>query len=180
MQKDILEELVNKKLSSYKISEITGKSVSTIAYWLKKYQLKTKSRIKDDPDCSTKYCNRCKREKNRSEFYNRRSFSGITSYCKSCTNSQALERQRIFKQKCIDYKGGKCIICNYNKCNAALDFHHLDPNIKDFTIAESRFTKFDNRIKLELDKCILVCSNCHREIHSKLVEDERIELPLLG
>jgi len=63
------------------------------------------------------------------------------------------------------YKGGKCEICGYNKCLGALDFHHLNPNEKDFSISDS--SKYHNleEMKKEVDKCILVCANCHREIH---------------
>ena len=80
---------------------------------------------------------------------------------------------------CVEYKGGKCCLCGYNKCMGALDFHHIDPSKKDFAISKQRRTspqKFDC-VKSELDKCILVCSNCHSEIHAGLVQPERFELP---
>ena len=75
------------------------------------------------------------------------------------------ERRRKLKDMAIKYKGGKCEKCGYNKCNGALDFHHLNPLEKDFSISSTGTTKSFERIKKELDKCILVCANCHREIH---------------
>ena len=63
------------------------------------------------------------------------------------------------KEKLIEYKGGKCQVCGYNKCASALEFHHLDPSQKDFTISGGT-KSFENL------KCILVCANCHREIHA--------------
>lgn len=72
------------------------------------------------------------------------------------------------KQRLIDYKGGKCQICGYNRCINALEFHHINPKEKDFTISGG--TKSFNTLKLEVDKCILVCSNCHREIHAGLIQ----------
>jgi DNA-binding CsgD family transcriptional regulator len=75
-------------------------------------------------------------------------------------------RQKI-KEKAIKYKGEKCEKCGYNKCIRALEFHHLDPNKKDFTIGNYKILSWD-KIKIELDKCILICSNCHREIHDEL------------
>lgn len=72
------------------------------------------------------------------------------------------------KLKAIEYKGGKCQICGYNKCTRSLQFHHLDPNEKDFGI--SRGTKSFEKLKPELDKCILVCANCHGEIHDGLID----------
>lgn len=70
----------------------------------------------------------------------------------------------------ISYKGGKCCICGYSKCNAALEFHHLNPNEKDFGIASKGYTRAWNKVKEELDKCILVCSNCHRELHNGVID----------
>lgn len=75
--------------------------------------------------------------------------------------------RNIVKQKLIDYKGGKCQICGYNRCINALEFHHLNPKEKDFTISGG--TKSFEHIKPEVDKCILVCANCHREIHAGLI-----------
>lgn len=74
-------------------------------------------------------------------------------------------RQRA-KIKLVEYKGGKCERCGYNKCIDALDFHHRDPNEKDFTIGGKSWS-FE-RLKKEADKCILVCANCHREIHYEI------------
>lgn len=73
--------------------------------------------------------------------------------------------RHTIKEKLIQYKGGKCEICGYNKCIAALDFHHLDPSQKDFNISNSNIYKNFNKLKEEVDKCILICANCHREIH---------------
>lgn len=70
------------------------------------------------------------------------------------------------KKWSIEYKGGKCQCCNYKTCNEALEFHHINPEEKDFNISD-RDIKLDwNLLKKELDKCILVCANCHREIHA--------------
>ncbi len=84
-----------------------------------------------------------------------------------------LKRRTLIKNKAVDYKGGKCSKCNYNRCVSALEFHHLNPLNKDFTI--SKFLNFSwEKIKNELDKCELVCSNCHREIH----HNERLLMPM--
>lgn len=79
--------------------------------------------------------------------------------------NRAKEYAKKVKKQCVDYKGGCCSICGYNKSLAALEFHHLNPLIKDFEI--SRNVKSFSKLKPELDKCILVCSNCHREIHEE-------------
>jgi hypothetical protein len=64
----------------------------------------------------------------------------------------------------IEYKGGKCEKCGYDKCAEALDFHHVDPATKSFSISKAKGNKMD-ALKKEADKCVLLCSNCHREEH---------------
>lgn len=70
------------------------------------------------------------------------------------------------KVKLVEYKGGKCECCGYSKCVEALEFHHLDPSKKDFQISGT--SKSFDILKSEVDKCILVCANCHREIHANI------------
>lgn len=94
----------------------------------------------------------------------------------------SVEYRNKKKLQAVTYKGGKCEICGYDKCIRALEFHHLDSNEKDFNISSSQGDKRWNNqdFKAELDKCILVCSNCHREIHyEKKVEKFNIKLELL-
>lgn len=85
--------------------------------------------------------------------------------CKKCAVESVTKRRQKLKEKAILYKGGKCEKCGYNKCNAALDFHHLDPKEKDFALSSKGITRGWERVKNELDKCVLLCANCHREIH---------------
>ena len=86
--------------------------------------------------------------------------------CAKCVIERVTNAKKRQKQKLVDYKGGKCEICGYNKCIEALDFHHLNPNEKDFGLSK-KYISFE-KAKKEVDKCILVCANCHREIHAKL------------
>lgn len=76
-------------------------------------------------------------------------------------------RQRT-KLKAVAYKGGKCARCGYNKSIRALSFHHTDPTKKEFTISNhGRCMAWEKR-KKELDKTILLCANCHAEVHDEL------------
>ena len=120
----------------------------------------------------TKICPHCKKEKSIDLFYKRRG-NKPSSYCKECTSIQALTRQQNFKKQCLDYKGGKCLSCGYNNYQGALEFHHLDPNEKEFHLATVKHNSFNSEIKRELDKCILLCSNCHREIHGNLISYDK-------
>lgn len=82
-------------------------------------------------------------------------------------------RNRV-KLKLIEYKGSKCSICGYNKpIPSVYDFHHTDPVKKDFAISGKSFSY--ERLKKEVDKCILVCRNCHSEIHFQWTQEARLE-----
>lgn len=110
-----------------------------------------------------KRCPECTEMLDVSEFY-KRNDGEPSSYCIRCVLKKSLDRQRALKQASVEYKGGRCVRCGYNRSLAALEFHHLDPSEKDINISKKRFLDLE-RLKPELDKCILVCSNCHKEIH---------------
>lgn len=76
-------------------------------------------------------------------------------------------RQRV-KLRAIQYKGGRCQVCGYNRCARALTFHHLLPAQKEFNVSGS--TRAWRVVKAELDKCILLCSNCHAEAHDGMLD----------
>ncbi len=77
-----------------------------------------------------------------------------------------LDEQRLAKAHLLkQYKGGKCFKCGYNKCEAALDFHHVLPDMKSFVMSMS-MTRSMDVLMAEADKCVLLCANCHREEHT--------------
>lgn len=80
------------------------------------------------------------------------------------------KRRRKIKAMSIEYKGGECQICGYSKFQGALDLHHIDPKSKHFGIADKGYTRSWERIKTELDKCALLCANCHRELEAGIAQ----------
>lgn len=74
------------------------------------------------------------------------------------------------KQLSIEYKGGRCCFCGYSKCQNALEFHHINPQEKEFGIAAKGYTRSWEKVKEELEKCLLVCVNCHREAEAGLIK----------
>jgi len=86
--------------------------------------------------------------------------------CNSCMVTKARQEK---KRRAVDYKGGSCQICGYNKSMRALEFHHLDPSKKEFGISESNIQRTWELQKAELDKCILLCCRCHAEVHDNLL-----------
>ncbi len=112
-----------------------------------------------------KICKKCGIEKEISDFA--KNGNSTRCYCKQCE----AERARLNYQKTQEYirsLKNKCSICGYDKNPAALEFHHPEDN-KDTEIAKlaakSWSIPLKNKIDNEISKCIIVCANCHREIH---------------
>lgn len=80
-----------------------------------------------------------------------------------------LRRKRL-KEKAVMYKGGKCEICGYSRDISAMEFHHIDPSTKSFGLSMRGITRSWEKVLIELDKCIMICANCHREVHSGLTQ----------
>ncbi|OGM92909.1 hypothetical protein A2333_01920 [Candidatus Wolfebacteria bacterium RIFOXYB2_FULL_49_7] len=78
------------------------------------------------------------------------------------------KRRRKIKAMSIEYKGGKCQVCGYDKYPGALDLHHLGDKL--FGIGAKGYTRSWDKVKAELDKCVLVCANCHREIEAGITQ----------
>ena len=159
MQENTLRELVSQGKSTYQIASALNISQTNVRYWLKKLDLKT-SPSYYSRKIKCKLCGEKDIEKMMIKGGGRRA----KTICKKCHNIRTIERQRKNKKAALEYKGNKCKRCNYNKCTAALEFHHRDPGEKDPNWINLRSWSLD-RIYKELDKCDLVCANCHREIH---------------
>jgi hypothetical protein len=89
--------------------------------------------------------------------------------------SQALDRKYLVKKKCVDYLGGRCIRCGYDRCIKAMTFHHRKPGGKEFTVSQMLDRKW-SILAAELDKCDLLCFNCHMEEHCGLDQAARVTL----
>ena len=77
-------------------------------------------------------------------------------------------RRKKVRHMAVEHKGGRCEICGYDRCVDALEFHHNDLSSKKFGISEKGYTRSWATVKDELSKCIMICANCHRELHAKL------------
>ena len=95
------------------------------------------------------------------------------SRCVKCSYEAVKRRRKKVKILAIEYKGGRCEHCGYSKSIRALEFHHSDGESKDFNISSSVHNKSWSLIAKELDKCVLLCSNCHREEHERLDLEEQ-------
>ena len=104
-------------------------------------------------------------EINPDNFYQK---NKMKSMCKKCHTAHSHQAQRNLKPKAIEYLGGKCTHCEQSFASTAVyDFHHIDPTEKEFNWGNKRTSNWEN-LKKELDKCILLCSNCHRMEHERI------------
>lgn len=156
MDEFVIREMVQSGLSQRKMADKLGVSQSTIKYWLGKFGINTKKQ----EEYLCQYCGEAN-----AKLFALRHGKPCRTICKSCDSKRAVDRARLNKQLALEYKGGCCSVCGYNKNPAALSFHHVDPKEKDLNFPKMKFWCFD-RIKKELDKCVLVCLNCHAEIHN--------------
>lgn len=96
-----------------------------------------------------------------------REFNLVRGRTPDMTNYERVRRRRRhLKMLAVVFKGGCCEICGYRRCFQALDFHHPDPTQKDFTISQNANRAW-SQVKSEVQKCQLLCSNCHRETHER-------------
>ena len=117
-----------------------------------------------------KVCKKCKVEKSFSEYYkhkqkgkNGQVWPYYDPYCKVCRRDYQKERVQKIKEQCVEYKGGACQHCGIVDHACVYDFHHIEG--KDFSIGKRKNLSFE-RLKSELDKCELLCANCHRKVHA--------------
>lgn len=87
--------------------------------------------------------------------------------CIKCNSEYQSENRRNKILKLKKMAGGQCQICNYSKSTYGLHFHHLDPTEKEFNIGHGNNRSF-KRMQNEAAKCILLCANCHAEVHENI------------
>jgi 5-methylcytosine-specific restriction endonuclease McrA len=101
----------------------------------------------------------------------KRKYADRAEYIKKAVS----KRRAKIKDMAIAYKGGKCFLCGYSRCKDALEFHHLDSNSKEFGVSKDGLTRSWERVKNEIENCVLVCANCHRELHNKRSLSKKFE-----
>ncbi len=90
--------------------------------------------------------------------------------CKKCRTAAVTKNRQNRKDKLVKFFGGKCKLCGYDKCQQAMDFHHVDPKQKEFGIASFGVCRSWTRMLTEAKKCILVCCRCHAEVEAGITK----------
>ena len=155
MNQEQLKQLVKQGKSIRQIAELFNKSPGSVRHWLRKYNLTTYKEPKYSTNC--KFCDVTLTDDN--TYSSKKRWS-----CKSCANKYRTKQFVDTKLKLVEIKGGKCKCCGFDGHYSALEFHHLDPSKKEFNLSVTN--NGWNKLLKEVDKCILLCSNCHRMVHA--------------
>ena len=89
--------------------------------------------------------------------------------CKRCRSAAVARRRRKAKAILVEEAGGCCCLCGYNRNMRALHFHHVDPAQKRREINAKGVAVALDKLRVEAQKCVLLCSNCHAEVEDGIV-----------
>ncbi len=167
--KEDLEALIEADLSVAQIAETVGRSKATVRHWLIRYGLKTHGAVGRRPSGQAKAAKqaglatvtmRCNRH-GETDFW----LDGRGYYrCKRCRSAAVARRRRKVKTILVQEAGGACCLCGYDRNMRALHFHHLEPSQKRHEINAKGVAIALDKLRVEAQKCVLLCSNCHAEV----------------
>jgi transposase len=162
-----LAELVAAGMSAAQIAKVVGRSTTTVRHWLREYGLSTQwaERRKASREGRPRLELDCQHH-GRTVF---RLMARGGYRCGRCQSEAVTRRRRKVKQILVEEAGGECIVCGYSKCIAALEFHHLDPSQKRYTLSHRGVTRSLAKARSEASKCVLLCGNCHAEVEAGLI-----------
>lgn len=169
MDAKTLKGYLDSGLSLNAIGKKEGKSLGSVRYWMQIHGFEPnfknfredpfyRNRVVDGKKC----CGRCKEWKDLGDFCSKGKY--VHGYCRPCLYEYQASRWQDRKKEAVKLMGGACSKCGYCRNYSALEFHHLDPNEKDFDFNVGRRRSWEKMVE-ELKKCVLLCSNCHREEH---------------
>lgn len=161
--KEEMERLLAAGLSQREVADRLDRSLATIRHWMKRYELKrTPRRKRESKEGSREMVYRCRRHGDTSFVREGRGYFR----CKRCRVEATARRRHRLKRILVEEAGGKCALCGYSRCVRALEFHHLDPDTKQYELGFRGCTRSLASLREEASKCALLCSNCHAEVEA--------------
>jgi transposase len=163
-----LEPLVAAGFTIREMAAAVDRSYATVRHWLREYGLRTAAttppaakRELEDGDVERE----CPRHGLTRHRRRERGFR-----CRRCRSEAVAERRRRVKASLVADAGGACLLCGYDRCPGALQFHHVDPATKRFHVALRGAARSLERMREEAQKCVLLCANCHAEVEAGVAE----------
>lgn len=158
-----LEGLAGRGATLSEMAKRLDRNVSTVRYWLKRYEIERSGLRGRRPRCGNgaRFATfDCKRH-GTTEFV----LEGRGYYrCKRCRSEAVARRRRAIKRQLVEEAGGACVLCGYARWPGALQFHHVEAAEKEFHLAQGGYSRSIARSRAEMEKCVLLCGNCHSEI----------------
>jgi len=167
MTREELEPLVQVGMSTAEIAEAKSRSKTTVRHWLREYGL------------STHWAQRRRASQGgQAQLLLECPHHGITTFrrrreggyrCSKCRAEAVARRRRKVKRMLVEEAGGACCLCGYSRCVAAMEFHHLVPAEKSFSLSHRGVARSLAKARSEASKCALLCANCHAEVEAGLI-----------
>jgi len=161
LSRETLAELVAGDLTVREIAAEVGRSPTTVRYWLRRYELATTPAARRRTGAAPRLIGECPRH-GRTAFVVSRGWPR----CARCRAEAVTRWRREAKRRLVDEAGGRCVACGYDRCVAALQFHHLDPTRKRFGLGSRGLARSFERLREEAAECVLLCANCHAEVEA--------------
>lgn len=169
-----LERLVDAGATIAEMARELDRSKTTVRHWLKKYGLETAQRPgqRRSEGSRTAWADGLSRANMDCPSH------GVAEHvldsrgyyrCKRCRSAAVSRRRRKVKATLVRELGGACQICGYSRCLAALEFHHRVPALKAFSLSQEGVTRSLERARIEAEKCVFLCGNCHAEVEAGMI-----------
>jgi hypothetical protein len=168
---ELLGEIVRCELSIRDMADVLDRSPTAVRHWLHRHGIETarmkrerlgKAAIASGAETADLPCPR------HGIIRHVRRQGGFR--CARCRVDQVAEKRRRIKRQLVIEAGGRCELCGYDRCDAALQFHHVDRDTKRFAISGEGVTRALSKAREEAAKCVLLCANCHAEVEGGLVQ----------
>jgi transposase len=164
LERETLQALVGEGRSIRQIARALERSPATVRHWLRRYGIESAGRARRARGTGQDIELACPRHGK--TLHRARSDGGWR--CLECRSEAVSRRRRQVKEILVAEAGGRCVLCGYDRCLRALEFHHVDPSTKEFGIALHGLTRSLRHARAEATKCVLLCSNCHMEVEAGL------------
>jgi transposase-like protein len=171
IERELFTAIVACGLPVRDMAEAMGVSPTTVRYWLRRYELTTgpaqrRAKVAAAAANGEQHvelsCDRHgpTRHNRRADGYR----------CARCEAERVTAWRQRTKQRLVEEAGSACVLCGYDRCLAALQFHHVDPSQKSFALSHGGSARSIRRAREETQKCVLLCANCHAEVEAGFAE----------
>ena len=181
VEEEVLRDMAGRGMSIRSMASELGRSYSAVRHWLTRYGIET-NRATRLADTAIARAQNLREAEAVCRRHGRTRFVQMTGAfrCAKCRQEAVIEHRRGLKKKLVAEAGGACVICGYERCIAALQFHHVDPAKKEFGIGRGGSIISLDVLREEARKCVLLCANCHAEVEAGVANLPAVPADIAG